>query len=76
MRCYICNSHLSAKEGQFNKDHGRYDPCSTCLSLSDTARINETDREILEAMIEMDEDESKRFMDEQETDKAGEVPLS
>jgi len=36
MRCYICDVTLSAEEVRFNKDHDKFDPCSSCL-----AEINE-----------------------------------
>ena len=31
MRCYICDRVID--KPNFNKDHGDYDPCETCLEV-------------------------------------------
>ena len=52
MRCNICDTRLSEDEINFEKDHGNYAPCRTCIDLSGTTKFAPTDIEVLERLLQ------------------------
>ena len=56
MRCHICNAALSPETIHFNRQHGDFDPCPTCLTVIGEVFSDEDVPEETEIEEEEDDD--------------------
>lgn len=53
MHCHICDRLLKPEEIKFNKDHDKWDPCSTCIEISESL-FNDDDEEEIEKQLALE----------------------
>jgi hypothetical protein len=47
MRCHICNTRLESNEIKRNKDTNKYEPCRTCIEISERTYSSDFEEDTL-----------------------------